>query len=122
MVPRDAQRILSVGCGWGAAEAKLRERGARVTALPLDSVIGAAAARQGIEVVYGTLEECLVALGGQRFDAVLISNLLHLQRNPNRLLEQCARFAQAGGTLVLSGPNFDRFSWLVKRVFGPGEF
>lgn len=120
MVPRGAQRILSVGCGWGAAEAKLRERGARVTALPLDSVIGAAAARQGIEVVYGTLEECLVTLGGQRFDAVLISNLLHLQRNPDRLLEQCCRFVGNGGTLVVAGPNFRRFKVLLERTFGIG--
>lgn len=122
MVPRDAQRILSVGCGWGFTESKLKEREARVTALPLDSVIGAAAARRGIEVVYGTIEDCLVALRGRRFDAVLISNLLHLQRCPDRVLEQCCRFVGNGGTLVVAGPNFRRFKVLLERAFGIGAW
>ena len=37
-VPSDANRILSIGSGWGATEARLLRGGVEVTAIPLDSV------------------------------------------------------------------------------------
>jgi 2-polyprenyl-3-methyl-5-hydroxy-6-metoxy-1,4-benzoquinol methylase len=122
MVPGDAKSILSIGCGWGVAESRLRERGTEVTALPLDSVVGAVAARRGIDVVHGSWDECRKILRGRTFDCVVMSNLLHLLPNPGRLVEQCARFVRDGGTLVLAGPNFDRIPWRMKRAFGAGEF
>jgi 2-polyprenyl-3-methyl-5-hydroxy-6-metoxy-1,4-benzoquinol methylase len=118
----DAKTILSIGCGWGATENRLKQRGAQVTALPLDSVIGAAAARLGIEVIYGTLEECLTNLQGRRFDCVLISNLLHLQSDPGFVLEQCSQFVAIGGTLMIVGPNFKRLPVLIKRALGRGDY
>jgi 2-polyprenyl-3-methyl-5-hydroxy-6-metoxy-1,4-benzoquinol methylase len=122
MVPASARTALSIGCGWGATEVELKQRGAKITAVPLDSVIGAVAAKRGVEVIHGTWDQCLEALGERRFDCVLVTNLLHLLPNPGDVLRQCARFVKAGGTLVLSGPNFERVPWLVKRVFGAGEF
>jgi 2-polyprenyl-3-methyl-5-hydroxy-6-metoxy-1,4-benzoquinol methylase len=122
MVPEDAKQILSIGCGWGAAENKLKQRGAEVTALPLDSVIGAAAARLGIEVIYGTLEECLTNLEGRRFDCVLVSNLLHLQPNPIQVLQRCSLFVREGGTLVVSNPNFGRIPVMLRRALGIGDY
>jgi len=122
MVPEDAKQILSIGCGWGATENRLKQRGAEVTALPLDSVIGAAAARLGIEVIYGTLEECLTNLEGRRFDCVLISNLLHLQPNPIEVLQRCSQFVREGGTLVVSNPNFGRISVMLRRALGMADY
>jgi SAM-dependent methyltransferase len=122
MVPADATEILSIGCGWGALEEKLTQRGAKVTALPLDSVIGEEAAGRGIEVVYGTLDECLRTLEGRRFDGVLLMNLLHLQPDPGWLVGQSARLVREGGALVLGGPNFHRLPWLLKRHWRIGEF
>ena len=106
MVPLDAKRVLSVGCGWGATEAALKRRGIEVTALPLDSVIGAVAARRGVEVIHGTWDQCLEVIGERRFDSVLISNLVHLQREPEQVLARCSQLIGPGGTLVVSGPNF----------------
>ena len=36
MIPQDARSVLSIGCGAGATECSLAERGLRVVALPLD--------------------------------------------------------------------------------------
>jgi hypothetical protein len=41
LIPAKAREVLSVGCGWGATEAWIEQSGRRVTAIPLDSVIGA---------------------------------------------------------------------------------
>ena len=121
MVPNDAKTILSVGCGWGAAEEKLKKKGARVTALPLDSVIGAMAARYGIDMVYKNLHEGLNTLEGTEFDGVLITDLLHLQPDPWVLLEKCARLVAPGGALVIQSHNFSYLPVLLRRVLGFGE-
>lgn len=122
MVPANAKAILSIGCGWGDTEDELKQRGAEVIALPLDSVIGAVAAARGIKVIYGTWDECLSSWDGRRFDCVLMRDLLHLQANPGQLIEQCSRLVKNGGTLVLAGPNFSRVPWFIKRLFGIGDF
>ena len=122
LIPVGTKTVLSIGCGWGATEARLQERGAKVTALPLDSVIGAAAALRGIEIISGTLDEGLAALAGRKFDCVLVTNLLHLLPDPPAVAAACSRFVGEGGTLVMSGPNFDRVPVLVRRTAGVGDY
>ena len=121
MVPPGSKAILSVGCGWGAVEEKLKERGSRITALPLDSVIGAMAARLGIDMVYQNLKEGLNTLKGREFDCVLVTDLLHLQRDPWKLLGSCAQLVRPGGALVVQSPNFNYLPVLFRRALGLGE-
>ena len=106
MVPAGAKTVLSVGVGTGALEVKLMQSGMRLTALPLDSVVGDAASRLGMEVIYGSLDECFDQLVARRFDCVVMTNLLHLQSDPGRLLRRCCELVEESGVLVLSGPNF----------------
>lgn len=122
MVPPEAKTILSVGSGLGATEMQLKQRGAQVTALPLDSVAGAAVARQGVEVIYGTLGECLDQLGARQFDCVLTPHLLHLQPDPGKVVNAFCRLIGAGGTLVASGPNFHSLRICAKRILGKEDF
>lgn len=122
MVPGNAKNILSIGCGSGASETELQKRGAQITAVPLDSIAGAAAERRGIAVVYGTLGECLQSLDGRNFDCVLILDLLHLQPEPGRVLEQFSQLIRAGGTLVVCGPNFDRVPTFVRRTLRMNDY
>jgi SAM-dependent methyltransferase len=124
LLPTEAKRILSVGCGSGDMEVALKNRGAEVTALPLDSVIGVTAEKRGIEVVYGTFDQCLDNLGSRTFDCVLISDLLHLLPDPRRVLEGPQQFVGNNGTIVVGGPNFDFYRIFIKRVIGlddPGQ-
>ena len=120
LVPTEAKRILSVGCGSGEMEVALKNRGAEVTALPLDSVIGVAAERRGIEVVYGTFDQCLNSLESRSFDCVLISDLLHLLPEPGPLLEGVRQLVGNNRTIVVSGPNFEFYKIFIKRVVGLG--
>jgi 2-polyprenyl-3-methyl-5-hydroxy-6-metoxy-1,4-benzoquinol methylase len=122
MLPNSAKSVLSIGCGSGDTEVELKKRGIEVTAIPLDSIIGAAAARLGINVVYGTLDECFANLDGRQFDCVLMTNLLHLLPNPKIVLEQSSRFVRKGGTLLISGPNFGRLPISIKKIFKVGDY
>jgi len=122
MIPVDARTVLSIGCGAGATEGALTRRGARVTAFPLDSVIGAVAARNGVEPIYGRLDDCLEQLKEQEFDCVLISKLLHLQRQPGDFLRRCVQLVRRGGSLVIDSPNFQRLGVAAQRLLGRGPF
>jgi len=121
MVPSTAKTVLSVGCGWGALEEKLMARGARLTALPLDSVIGAMAARSGIDMVYQNLHEGFNTLKGREFECVLVTDLLHLQPDPWEVLGRCAQLVAPGGALVIQSHNFNYLPVWFRRIFGLGE-
>ncbi len=121
LVPKDVGTLLSIGCGSGAAELALIESGIKVTALPLNSVIGASVARLGIEVVYATLFEGPTKLKGRAFDCIFLTDLLHLFQNPQILIQSYAALLRPGGCFVLGGPNFEFVSLFVGRTLGLGE-
>jgi 2-polyprenyl-3-methyl-5-hydroxy-6-metoxy-1,4-benzoquinol methylase len=120
-IPASARTVLSVGCGWGALEARLQGDGMNVTALPLDAVIGASAAGRGVEIVHGPLDVSARELKGRRFDCVVISNLLHLAVSPDHLLDLCIPFVARDGALVIRGPNFATLRIAAKRALARGE-
>jgi 2-polyprenyl-3-methyl-5-hydroxy-6-metoxy-1,4-benzoquinol methylase len=122
LVPDDAKTILSIGCGSGATELELRQRGAEITVLPLDSIMGATVSRLGFEVIYGNLQESLEKLRGRQFGCLLITNLLHLLPDPWGLLDECAGLVESGGALVVSGVNFNYLPILVRRTLGLREY
>jgi SAM-dependent methyltransferase len=121
-VPGDAKTVLSIGTGSGEIESFLAGRGLAVTALPLDSVIGAAAEKRGIEVIYGTLDVGFAALRGYTFDTVLVPNLLHLVPDPFELIDRVAKFVAPGGTLLVSGVNLDGLPLALRRLKNPAYY
>lgn len=122
LVPASARTVLSIGSGWGAAEERLKQRGITVTLVPLDSVIGAAAGKRGMEVVYGSLDEAHAAVRERRFDCALMSNLLHLLPDPEQVILEWSRLVHPGGTFVISGPNFESLRVRAKRVLGRSHY
>jgi 2-polyprenyl-3-methyl-5-hydroxy-6-metoxy-1,4-benzoquinol methylase len=122
LVPIETKTLLSIGCGWGAIEAAFVQRGVAVTALPLDSVIGAAAAGPGIEMLYAALQEAMGQLKGRHYDAILLTNLLHLLNEPFAVMDQCAQLLRPGGVLVMASPNFDYLPVLARRILGVGDY
>jgi 2-polyprenyl-3-methyl-5-hydroxy-6-metoxy-1,4-benzoquinol methylase len=119
-VPAEAKTILSIGCAWGDTEAALIRRGAHVTALPLDSVIGAHGAERGVEIIYATLTNGLQKLQPRRFDSIIVSDLLHLLDNPAEVINLSTKLLEPEGTLIFGGPNFDYLptvlQWLSRRA------
>ncbi|MBL9078234.1 MAG: methyltransferase domain-containing protein [Planctomycetes bacterium] len=120
-VPAQCRRVLSVGAGFGKLERALQARGHEVTALPLDSVHGGALARHGVQMVYGELRELLRTLPRRSFDAVVSSNLLHLQPDAAAIVRGCAELVAPGGALALTGVNLNRLTTRWKRRLGLDE-
>ena len=116
MVPESTQTVLSYGCGWGAMESDLSNRGICVTTVALDSVIGACAEAKGIEVIYGDSRTALASLADKRFDCLLIANVLHLVSEPARLLESLANLLSDGGVVIATVPNLAQLPILWERI------
>ncbi|MEO7145080.1 MAG: class I SAM-dependent methyltransferase [Bryobacteraceae bacterium] len=117
LIPAGARRVLSYGCGWGAMEEELMRRGMRVTAVALDSVVGICAEARGVEVIYGDAESALSRLSAERFDCIVLSNVLHLMPAPEQFLSALARLLNPGGAVVATVPNLAQLPvrWLRVR-------
>jgi 2-polyprenyl-3-methyl-5-hydroxy-6-metoxy-1,4-benzoquinol methylase len=106
-MPGPAGRVLSIGCGWGATEEELLRRGNRVVAIPIDVVIGSCAQARGIETTAPDFEAAFQALAGEKFDCLLISEVLQFLPDPVRILERSGSLLAPGGVLTGSVANFD---------------
>jgi 2-polyprenyl-3-methyl-5-hydroxy-6-metoxy-1,4-benzoquinol methylase len=115
-VPSEAQSVLSVGCGWGATEVCLVDKGLRVVAMPLDSVIAGAAEAKGVEIVHGDFSSARKKLEGERFDCILLLDVLHLVRNPVEILSSFGELLSPGAVAIILAPNLRRLSIIWRRV------
>ena len=113
LVPPDCGTLLSIGCGWGAAEEELSKRGISVTAVPLDSVISASIQTRNINVVSDNFGE-FIRKTESTFDCVLISNILHLVPNPTELLLQISSCLRERGTAIAVVPSRIKLNALWK--------
>lgn len=106
MIPETARRVLSIGCGWGATERMLTERGLRVVAIPLDPIISASVGASGVELVAPDgLPEIAALVRRERFDCVLCLNVLHLCENPIELLSMLNEALPPEARIVIRSPN-----------------
>jgi 2-polyprenyl-3-methyl-5-hydroxy-6-metoxy-1,4-benzoquinol methylase len=105
LIPKNARSVLSIGCGWGATEARLVEMGLRVVAIPLDPVICGRALDKGVQVVAGDLNTSLEQLKSERFDCFLYLNILHLTRDPIAILSAFSELASEEAKVIIQSPN-----------------
>jgi 2-polyprenyl-3-methyl-5-hydroxy-6-metoxy-1,4-benzoquinol methylase len=104
-IPAKPKSILSVGCGAGATEVELLRRGHKITAIPLDAVIGSLSARFGVRMLTPELPRALEELGRERFDTIVLAGILHHLPDPSALLRRLDQHLGSDGVLVASVPN-----------------
>jgi 2-polyprenyl-3-methyl-5-hydroxy-6-metoxy-1,4-benzoquinol methylase len=118
LIPNEARSVLSVGCGWGATEERLRQSGKRVIAIALDPVIAACARLRGVETLDGDLDTVLTQLSGERFESLLISNVLHLVQDPVKMLASFVPLLSKQATVIASVPNLTRLPVQWRKLRG----
>ena len=116
LISSSTRSVLSIGCGWGATETWLAKCGLRVVAAPMDPVISSEAEGTGVELVNGDLEKVVEQLAGQRFDCLLILNMLHLIENPAALLRSFSGLLSNHCQVIVTVPNFSSISVRWKRM------
>jgi len=118
LIASNEQTVLSIGCGWGATEEQLVRAGKQVTAIALDRVISACARERGVKTLSGDFPTVLSELSGQRFDCVLLSNVLHLIAEPTHLLQALEPHMSSTTRVIAAVPNLSRVPVRWRSFFG----
>ena len=109
-------RVLDIGAADGAVGAALRAAGfADLTAVEPD-----AAARSRSAVVYTDVVESIEAIGAQRFDLILLLDVLEHISTPDDFLATVVEKLADNGTLLISVPNIAH--WAMRLALLCGRF
>jgi SAM-dependent methyltransferase len=120
VIPKEVRSVLSIGCGWGATECHLAEKGLRVSAVPLDPVIPGGAEAKDVEIIRGGLPEARRELADRKFDCLLLSNVLHLVPEPIKVLSSFATLLSDGGVAIVVVPNTAAWAVAWKAIRNRG--
>ncbi|MGO8795988.1 MAG: class I SAM-dependent methyltransferase [Candidatus Sulfotelmatobacter sp.] len=117
LIPRECKTVLSVGCGWGATEACLRQTGRRVIVSALDPVMSRWAESRGVEVLTGNQVMARERLAGYGVDCLLLSNVLHLASDPAEVLSSIVQVLPRNSTVVAAVPSLHwiKVAWKKMR-------
>ena len=116
VIPPAAQSVLSIGCGCASTESILVRKGLHVTAIPLDSIVGALAGSKGIRVTEPDLDLAFEELKAERFDCIILDDILHRHRYPVEFLSSCAKMLDSNGSLVIRLTNLSLFRLLKQKL------
>lgn len=115
-IPPETRSVLSVGCGSGAIERRLVERGLRVVAVPLDPIVCVSAAAGGVEMVFGDFSTVKEKLKDEQFDCLLCLNVLHLARDPAKVLSVFRDVLATQSVVIIQTPNMRCAPAILKRI------
>jgi len=114
LIPPGCRRVLDLGCGRGELGRLLRARegGLSVTGIEWEPAAARTAAEHYEQVLVGNLEIELprLAAAGDRFDLVVMADILEHTAEPAAILAQVAALLAAGGHAVVSLPNVSHYS------------
>lgn len=118
-------RVLDVGCASGyLGDYLIREKQCEVWGIEPDYASSEEARTHGYKAVMNrSVEEALrePALASERFDVVLIGDVLEHLVKPEQLLRELKPFLKSGGRLILSLPNVAHYSVRLGLLKGKWE-
>jgi 2-polyprenyl-3-methyl-5-hydroxy-6-metoxy-1,4-benzoquinol methylase len=125
------KKVLEIGCGIGTDTINFARNGASVTVLEL-SRRSLEVARQRTRVYgmerkvsfyHGNAEELTAVVPVERYDLIYSFGVIHHTPNPEKVIDQIARYASPGSTVKLM--VYNRYSWKVLWIilnYGKGQF
>lgn len=106
--------VLDVGPGNGLMGKFLGDRGVKnLVAVEID-----ADAREHVRPIYREVVESLAQLHGQRFDMVLLLDVLEHMSDPEAFLRDLQSYLTPGGRILISVPNIAHWSVRIPLLFG----
>lgn len=114
-------RVLDLGCWTGRLGEKLKkEKGCFVTGVDIDKSALKIAGKRLDFVCQADLDfpEILRKKIKEKFDYVVLTDVLEHLKNPERLLEKLKFFLNANGLLIVSIPNIANWSIRLSLLFG----
>ncbi len=111
-------RVLDIGSGSGAIGRTLKDRGfTDLSAVEIDPQ-----AREHVRDVYRRIEPSVDPFRGERFDLILLLDVLEHLSDPFTVFREVSEMLSPGGTLLLSVPNVAHWSVRFPLLFGFFEY
>ncbi|MCA9582180.1 MAG: FkbM family methyltransferase, partial [Myxococcales bacterium] len=101
------ERVLDVGCGFGTNAGIVESRGASWFGVDVNPEVCAYLQGNGRDAFCGTLDQFTQKRSRDKFDLVLLSQVLEHAPDPIALLRSAAKCLEEGGRIVLSCPNVE---------------
>lgn len=106
LVPAEADSILHIGCGTGAAGTELLNRqSCLLYGIEKDELLQTIASPYYEQVISADVETCDLPYPESFFDVILIDDLLNCSKNPRHTIETLAVYLKPSGSLICSIPN-----------------
>ena len=107
-------RVLDVACGAGLVAIPLAEAGYRVKGIDLaDGAIRSAQQRAPENAAFAVADAYATGEPDERYDAVLLLDMLEHVERPGDVLEEAARVLRPGGIVVFHTFNRTPLAWLL---------
>ena len=119
-----AKDVLDVGCATGYLAGALAEQGCRVWGVEVDADAARTAAEVCEQVVVGDLAALDLdeALGGRRFDVVVLGDVLEHLLDPLPVLRASRGLLAPGGSVCISVPNVAHGAVRLSLLAGRWEY
>ncbi len=119
LIPEDARAVLEVGCGAGVLGERLKKSGKakRVTGIELNSQAAALARQRLDEVLVGNIETMSLDAMRDRFDTLVVADVLEHLVDPWAALFRLRDCLKEGGIVVASIPNIAHYKIIKKLLW-----
>jgi 2-polyprenyl-3-methyl-5-hydroxy-6-metoxy-1,4-benzoquinol methylase len=119
LVPREAGRILDVGCAAGAFASALKARqDCYVVGIEANPALATSAAEHLDQVIQGSVEEVAATTFGAYFDCIACGDVLEHLRDPWAVVAKLAAWLRPAGRLIATLPNVGHWSIVFDLLQG----
>lgn len=117
-------RILEIGCAGGYMSSKLQKKGNYVTAIEINPKDAKRASKYCKKVIVGDIEDkdVLRKLKNQKFDVILLADILEHLKNPQGILLDLSRSLTVNGQIIISVPNIAFLTNRLTHFLGSFEY
>lgn len=125
IMPKDAKRILDVGCGAGMlGKAIKNERGGtkEVIGIEINKEAAKEAQKNLDKVFVGDIETACFPLKKDYFDCIICADVIEHLEDPEGFLRRYRPYLKKDGFIVLSIPNVQFYHIILSLIFGRWEY
>ena len=123
LIPKDAKKVLDVGCGRGLVGKRLKEaKNIEVVGIEV-SPDAAQEAKKNLDRVYCVdIEAEKSGLDKEYFDCIIFGDVLEHLINPWQVIKDMKAFLAPDGSMIISLPNISHWSVIKGLITGNWEY